>query len=56
MKTPATPTDDRTRVRIETYERTNSDGRSEFVLYNPDESHEWINADPSATVELEAHR
>lgn len=56
MKTPATPTADDARDRIETYERTNSDGRPELVVYNPDETHEWINAAPSSVVELEEYR
>ncbi|MFC4448687.1 hypothetical protein [Halorussus aquaticus] len=55
MKPRATPTDD-TPDRIEAYERTNSDGNPELVLYNPDESHEWINAPPASTVELEDWR
>jgi hypothetical protein len=58
MKTRATPTNDRTDTnsRVETYVRTNSDGQSELVLYNPDETHEWLNATPSSTVELEDWR
>jgi hypothetical protein len=55
MNTPATPTDDddRDASRVETYARTNSDDQRELVLYNPDETHEWINATRSGTVELE---
>ncbi|NEU58352.1 hypothetical protein [Halorussus sp. MSC15.2] len=56
MKQPATPPADEAAVRIESYERTNSDGNPELVLYNPDESHEWINAAPASTVELEDWR
>ncbi|WP_170977404.1 hypothetical protein [Halorussus salinisoli] len=56
MKTRATPTHDDTRDRIETYERTDSDGRAELVLYNPAESHEWLNAAAASTVELEEYR
>lgn len=48
MKKHATPTD--TARPIETYARTNSDGRSELVFYTPGESHEWINADAAAIV------
>lgn len=58
MTTPATPTADDARdaSRVETYARTNSDGQSELVFYNPNEAHEWINATSSATVELEDWR
>jgi hypothetical protein len=58
MNTPATPTadDDRDASRVETYARTNSDDQRELVLYNPDETHEWINATRSGTVELEDWR
>lgn len=58
MKPPATPVADDARddSRVETYPRTNSDGQPELVLYNPDETHEWINAPRSATVELEDWR
>ncbi|UPV75971.1 hypothetical protein M0R89_07900 [Halorussus limi] len=55
MNTRATPTDE-TRDRIETYARTDSDGESELVFYNPDAPHEWINAARSNTVELEDWR
>jgi hypothetical protein len=53
MKTRATHTDDAERDRIETYARTDSEGEAELVLYNPDATHEWINAAQSNTVELE---
>lgn len=56
MNTDATPTADDARERLKTYARTNSDGQPELVLYNPDETHEWLNATPSDTVELEAWR
>lgn len=56
MNTDATPTDDDARERLKTYARTNSDGQSELVVYNPDETHEWLNATPSSTVELEEWR
>jgi len=37
MNTPATPTVDDAPDRIETYERTDSDGQPQLVLYDPDE-------------------
>lgn len=56
MKQYATPTDADTTSPIETYARTNSDGRSELVFYTPSETHEWINADATATVAPEDYR
>lgn len=56
MNPPATPTADDTRDRIESYERTDSDGRPEVVLYNPDETDEWVNAASATVVELEDWR
>jgi hypothetical protein len=56
MKTHATPTDDQTDARLEVYARTNSDGQSELVFYNSDDTDEWINATRASTVELEDYR
>ena len=56
MKTHAAPTDTDTTTPIETYARTNSDGRSELVFYTPSETQEWINANTAATVALEDYR
>lgn len=57
MKKHATPTDTATdTTNIETYARTNSDGRSELVFYTPNETREWINADATAIVALEDYR
>ncbi|WP_162224279.1 hypothetical protein [Halorussus salinus] len=56
MKTDATPTEDETHVRIETYLRTASDGDPELVFYNPRATHEWVNAAESSTVALEEWR
>lgn len=50
------PTADHTRAPIELYARTGSDDRPELVLYNPDESGEWLTVARSTAVELEDYR
>lgn len=44
------------RSRVTTYHRTSSEGHEELVFYNPDEPDQWINAEITDTVSLEAER
>ncbi|WP_157971547.1 hypothetical protein [Halorussus litoreus] len=56
MNTPATPTADDARNRVETYQRTDSDGRPQLILYDRDEPQAWLLAAQSSAVEPENQR